>query len=185
MLRTSLRAARARLSRTPLTVSFRLLLNPSPVWPRINHRLLLHSSVLKTRGQLRSKFFGHRQSQRLRHDEGSDSFPWFRYRSDRYRQEPVRGLPLIGSDQNHSAATGPTILREIDSQLDGPSERRNDGDMRSIDVKERSMPESASRVSSGTMAGHLANAQRTHDCASVCWTTPNDLDVLGSATKSF
>src|SRR5271170_7703381 len=40
-------------------------------------------------------------------------------------------------------------------------------------------------MSSGTMAGHLANAQRTHDGAPVCWTSPNDLDALRSATKSF
>src|ERR1700689_3233633 len=152
---------------------------------QITHRLLLHNSVLKTRGELRSKLFGHRQRQRLRHNDGSDSFPWFRYRSDRYRKESVGGLSFVDSDQNHSAAAGATIIREIDSQLGRPPKRRNDGDMRFIDVKERSVPEPTSRVSSGTMAGHLANAQRTHDCAPVCWTSPNDFDVLRSATKSF
>src|ERR1700677_2538979 len=40
-------------------------------------------------------------------------------------------------------------------------------------------------MSSSTMAGHLANTQRTHDGAPIRWTTPNDFDVLRSPTKPF
>src|ERR1700691_204100 len=40
-------------------------------------------------------------------------------------------------------------------------------------------------MSSGTMADHLANAQRTHDGAPIRWTTPNHFNVLRSATKPF
>src|ERR1700678_1693605 len=40
-------------------------------------------------------------------------------------------------------------------------------------------------MSRRTMAGHLANTQRTHDGAAVCRTTPNDFDVLRSPTKPF
>src|ERR1700691_2245213 len=40
-------------------------------------------------------------------------------------------------------------------------------------------------MSSGTMAGHLANAQRTHDGAPIRWTTPNHFNVLRSSTKPF
>src|ERR1700734_2621452 len=40
-------------------------------------------------------------------------------------------------------------------------------------------------MSSSTIAGHLTNAQRTHDGAPVSWTASDNLDVLRPATKSF
>lgn len=78
--------------------------------------LLLHNSVLKTRGKLRTKLFCHGKRQRLWHENGSDSFPRFRDGPNRYRKEPFGRLPLFGSDQDHSAATRVTIMSEIDSQ---------------------------------------------------------------------
>jgi len=113
----------------------------------------------------------------LRHEDSGERFPWFGHRSNFYRQEFVVGRVSLRTNQNDLATARIAILRELNSKPRRVTNRKDYGDVRFVDIKNRPVTETRARVRRSAFSCHFPYAKRAHDRCAVARAASDQLYV--------
>src|SRR6185437_597558 len=145
--------------------------------------LLRHYAILKPWRQPATRSFHHGERKRLRHQQGRNRFPRLPDCIQANGKQLLRFRVFVGRNEHDFSAATIAFLGEFDRQAGHASERKDDGDVRTIHIQVRTMFEACTGVRRRAMAAHFANTESAHNGCAICGPSADYFNIGGSTAK--